>query len=123
MPPIGGGRPSELLEEMSTLCPRGEQHSNLFRYMFFFRLAPRIQELLGEDNQSSVVELATRADTFALNEASRAEAVNTVEESMLATPGVPLTSSCKQKWTRQKGKKGGDGGNSDPDAWKDSGMC
>jgi hypothetical protein len=43
---------------MSTLSPKGEHQSNLFWYMFFFHLPPRIQELLGEDDQSSVVELA-----------------------------------------------------------------
>jgi len=64
LPSIGGRRPSKLLAEMSTLCPKGEQNSNLFRYMFYFRLPPRIQELLGEDDQSSVVELAARVDTF-----------------------------------------------------------
>ena len=80
LPPICGRRPSELLAEMSTLCPKGEQNSNLIRYMFFFRLPPRIQELLGEDDQSSVVELAARVDTFTLIEASKAKAVNAVEE-------------------------------------------
>jgi hypothetical protein len=74
LPPIGGRRPSELLAEMSTLCPRVEQNSNLFRYMFYFRLPPRIKELLGEDNQSSIVERAARADTFTMNKASKAEA-------------------------------------------------
>ena len=125
MPPIGGRRPSELLAEMSTLCPKGEQHSNLFRYMFFFRLPPRIQELLGEDDQSSAVELAARADTLAMNEASKAETVCAVEESTVAAAGAPPPSSRKRKWSRQKGtkKKGGDGGDGDPDAWKASGMC
>ena len=100
------------------LCPKGEQNSNLFRYMFYFRLPPRIQELLGEDDQSSVVELAARADTFTLNEAGKAEAVNAVEELTVADTGVPPTSSRKRKWTRQKGteKKDGDSGDSDPDA-------
>ena len=125
LPPIGGRRPSELLAEMSTLCPRGEQNSNIFRYMFYFRLPPRVQELLGEDDQSSVVELAARADTFTLNEASKTEAVNAVEESTVAAAGAPPTSSRKRKWARQKGaqKKDGNVGDSDSDAWKSSGMC
>ena len=73
----------------------------------------------------SVVELAARLDTFTLNEASKAEAVNAVEELTVAAAGAPPTSSRKQKWTRQKGakKKGGDGGDSNSDAWKSSGMC
>jgi len=80
------------------------------------------QELLGEDDQSSVVELAARADTFTLN---KAEAVNAVEESTVAAAGAPPTSSRKRKWTNQKGakKEGGYGGDSDSDAWKSSGMC
>ena len=128
LPPIGGRRPSEMLAEMSTMCPRGEQNSNLFRYMFYFRLPPRIQELLGEDDQSSVVELAARADTLTLNEAGKAEAVNRVEESMVAAAEGQPTSSRKSKWTRQKGtdENGGDGsdsGDSDSDAWESSGMC
>jgi hypothetical protein len=120
LPPISGRCPSELLAEMSTLCSKGEQNSNIFRYMFYFRLPPRIQELLGENDQSSVVELAARADTFTLNEASKAEAVNAVEESTVAAAEAPPTSSQKRKWTRQKGR---DGGDSNSDAWKSSGMC
>ena len=128
LPPLGGRRPSEMLAEMSTMCPRGEQNSNLFRYMFYFRLPPRIQELLGEDDQSSVVELAARADTLTLNEAGKAEAGNGVEESMVAAAEGPPTSSRKSKWTRQKstdekGGEGSDSGDSDSDAWESSGMC
>ena len=113
---------------MSTLCPRGEQNSNIFRYMFYFRLPPRVQELLGEDDQSSVVELAARADTLTLNEAGKAEAGNGVEESMVAAAEGPPTSSRKSKPTRQKGtdEKGGgdsDSSDSDSDAWESSGMC
>ena len=91
LPPIGGRCPSELLAEMSTLCPKGEQNSNIFRYMFYFRLPPRIQELLGEDDQSSVVELATRADTFTLNEARKAKAVQNVQHALnVWSPGLLL---------------------------------
>ncbi len=100
LPPLGGRRPSEMLAEMSTMCPKGEQNSNLFRYMFYFRLPPRIQELLGEDDQSSVVELAARADTLTLNEAGKAEGVNRVEESMVAAAeGQPTSSSLNSRGT------------------------
>jgi hypothetical protein len=120
LPPIGGRRPSEMLAEMSTMCPRGEQNSNLFRYMFYFRLPPRIQELLGEDDQSSVVELAARADTLTLNEAGKAKAVNGVEESMVAAAEAAPSGD-----SDDGGDSGdsGDSSDSDSDAWESSGMC
>jgi hypothetical protein len=124
MAPIGGRRPSELLAEMSSLCPKGEQGSNLMRYLFFFRLPPRIQELLGEDDHSSIVELAARADKLTRDEADKAEPIGAVEESTVAAAGPPPTSSRKRKWPAKKGgKKGGDGGGADTDAWKSTDMC
>jgi hypothetical protein len=73
---------------MSTLCPRGETSSNLFQYMFFFRLPPRIRELLGEDDHSSMVKLTTRANTLSLNETKRAgKEINAVKESTVSATG------------------------------------
>jgi len=89
MAPIGGRRPSKLLAEILSLCPKGEQGSNLMRYLFFFCLPPRIQELLGENDHSSVVELAARADKLTWDEAEKAESISAVEELMVAAAGPP----------------------------------
>ena len=64
LPDLGGRRPSEMLADMRVLYPKGEEGSNAFRYEFYFRLPPNIQALLGEDDFSSAVELAARADTL-----------------------------------------------------------
>jgi hypothetical protein len=58
MPPLGGRRPSELLAEMLQLCPRDDVDGRIIRYMFLFRLTPTMQSMLGEDDTSSITDLA-----------------------------------------------------------------
>jgi hypothetical protein len=65
MPPLGGRRPSELLAEMLQLCPRDDVDGKIIRYMFLFRLTPTMQSMLGEDDTSSIANLAAPAGTSA----------------------------------------------------------
>jgi hypothetical protein len=88
--------------------PEGETNANLLGNMFFFRLPLQIQELLGEDDQSSVEELTARADALPINEARKSgDKINALEGLIVAATGAPPTYSCKRKWTRHSSKKGG----------------
>jgi len=58
MPPLGGRRPSELLAEMLQLCPWDDVDGKIIRYMFLFQLMPTMQSMLGEDDTSSIADLA-----------------------------------------------------------------
>jgi hypothetical protein len=60
MPAMGGRRPLELLADMLQLCPRRDTETEIFRYLFLFRLPKTIQTMLGEDESSSVAELCTQ---------------------------------------------------------------
>ncbi len=91
MPPLGGRRPSELLAEMLQLCPRDDVDGKIIRYMFLFRLTPTMQSMLGEDDTSSITDLAARADALMDAEAAKEHAVAAaVEEATIAAAGVQL---------------------------------
>jgi hypothetical protein len=75
MPPLGRRWPSELLAEMLQLCLRDDVDGKIIRYMFLFRLTPTMQSMLGEDDKSSISDLAPRADFLMDAEAAMDHAV------------------------------------------------
>ena len=131
MPPLGGRRPSELLAEMLQLCPRDDVDGKIIRYMFLFRLTPTMQSMLGEDDTSSITDLAARADALMDAEAAKEHAVAAaVEEATIAAAGTaPPSSTRKRKPDWNKSKKPafkrnkGDGDKPDPGPWQDLGIC
>ena len=64
MPPLGGRRPSELLAEMLQLCLQDDADVKIIRHMFLFCLMPTMQSMLGEDDTSSIADLAPRGDAL-----------------------------------------------------------
>jgi hypothetical protein len=42
LPPLGAQKPSELLAEMLRLCPRGQENSLFFTYLFLHRLLRKL---------------------------------------------------------------------------------
>ena len=107
MPPLGGRRPSELLAEMLQLCPRDDVDGKIIRYMFLFRLTPTMQSMLGEDDTSSITDLAARADALMDAEAAKDHAVAVAEEeAMVAAAGMAPPSSAPRKrkldWSKSK---------------------
>jgi len=90
MPPLGGRRPSELLMEMLQLCSRDDKEGKIIWYMFLFCLPPTMQSMLGEDDTSSIANLAARADALMDAKVAKDHPVAAaVEESMVAPAGVP----------------------------------
>jgi len=133
MLPLGGRRPSELLAEMLQLCLRDDADGKIIQYMFLFRLLPTMQSMLGEDDTSSIAQLAARANALMGAEAANDNTVAAaVEESIVAATGAAPPSSSrkrKQDWNRKKKKPAanrnhGDGsGANDPGPWQDMGLC
>jgi hypothetical protein len=122
MPALGGRRPTELLADMLQLCPCKDKDTVIFRYLFLFRLPTTIQTIqtmLGED-ETSVAELAARADALVDAAAGKNDTVAAAVEELIAT-GAATSSSRKRM---QDGQKGGAGGTSDdPGPWQDLGLC
>ena len=86
--------------------------------------------MLGEDNTSSIANLAARADALMDAEAAIDHPMAaTVEETMVAVPGVaPPSSSRKRKpdWKKKpaaKKKQGNGSGDNHPGPWQDLGLC
>jgi len=132
MPPLGGRRPSELLAKMLQLCPRDDADGRIIRYMFLFCLPPMMQSMLGEDETSSIADLAARADALMDAEAVKENTVAAaVEEATVAATGVaphPASRKRKQDWSKKKKpapsrNKGDVGGATNPGPWQDMGLC
>ena len=132
LPDLGGRRPSEMLADLRGLYPKGEEGSNAFRYEFYFRLPPNIQALLGEDDFSSAVELAARADTLVAAAGRNTGAVHAVgEEKEVAvvrqdskSRGEKRKRPPRQRESRDAGAAGGGGApQGGPKPWEQLGMC
>jgi len=59
---MGDRRPSELLAVMLEICPRGQDSSLFFQYLFIQRLPRELRILLGDDDHTDLRRLASRAD-------------------------------------------------------------
>ncbi len=62
LPPLGKQKPSELLEEMMRICPRGEENSVFFNCHFLQKLPRELRVLLSEADMSDKRLLSARAD-------------------------------------------------------------
>ncbi len=85
-PPLGGRRP----------CPQRDVEGDTIKYIFLFRLPPSMQAHLGEDNTSTLRELAAIADALLDAEAAKEGNINVaVEESTVAAPGAAAPPSSR----------------------------
>jgi hypothetical protein len=62
LPPLGAQKPSELLAEMLRLCPRGQENSLFFTYLFLHRLPRELRVLLTDVDHADRRLLSERAD-------------------------------------------------------------
>jgi hypothetical protein len=62
LPPLGAQKPSELLAEMLRLCPRGQENSLFFTYLFLHRLPRELRVLLTDVDHHDRRLLSERAD-------------------------------------------------------------
>jgi uncharacterized membrane protein YgcG len=59
---LGSRKPTQLLSEMTELCPQGEQQSKFFAFLFLHRLPSWLRIMLGEDDHQDVRALAVKGD-------------------------------------------------------------
>jgi uncharacterized membrane protein YgcG len=62
MPTLGGKKPSEMLADMTRMCPRAEVNSMFFTYCFLQRLPRELRVLLSDVDHADRRALAIRAD-------------------------------------------------------------
>ena len=62
--PLGGRKPSELLAVMLEICPRGQDTSLFFQYLYLQRLPRELRIMLAEDNHTDLRKIAEKADTL-----------------------------------------------------------
>jgi hypothetical protein len=80
LPPIGDQKPSELLAEMVRLCPRGEEQSIFFIYMFLNRLPRDIRSHLSGMDMADRTALAARADELWAHRPPQVASVATIDD-------------------------------------------
>ena len=80
LPLIGDQKPSELLTEMVRLCPRGEEQSVFFVYMFLNRLPRDIRGHLSGMDMADRAALAARADELWLHRPSHIASVAAIDD-------------------------------------------
>ena len=110
LPPIGDQKPSELLAEMVRICPRGEEQSVFFIYMFLNRLPRDIRSHLSGMDMGNRAALAARADELWTHRPHTGQ-VHAIEEDdgevNAIRGGVP-------RGARKQPTAGGGGGNKRP---------
>ena len=131
LPALGGQRPSALLAQMLTLCPKGEETGAIFRHLFMQRLPSQLRMQLAEDHHSPVQVLAARADRIIVHHSYNAVAAVDVLPPADASGGQDAVAAVqnlkKNEWRKkQKEKKKGGrsqaaGGKKEP--WELLGIC
>ena len=62
--PLGGRKPSELLAIMLEICPRGQDTSLFFQYLFLQCLPRELRIMLAEDDHADLRKTAEKADNL-----------------------------------------------------------
>jgi hypothetical protein len=75
LPPLEAQKPSELLAEMLSLCPRGQENNTFFNCLFLNKLPRELRILLSEGEMADKQALGARADLFAAHNSKQAHDV------------------------------------------------
>ena len=62
LPMLGANKPSELMNQMLELCPKGEETGTLFQCLFLRRLPADLRVMLAHLDHADLKELARKAD-------------------------------------------------------------
>jgi hypothetical protein len=101
--PLGGRRLSELLAAMLEICPRAQEVSPFFCYLFLQRLPREIRVLLADKEPANMQAVAEKVDRYmALHKPQAHECTPLAEE---AEDAVAAVSAGRRR--HQKKKKGG----------------
>ena len=104
LPPIGDQKPSDLLAEMVRLCPRGEERSVFFVYMFLNRLPRDIRSHLSGMDMADMA-LAARADELWTHRPLHVASVSVAEDE--AEGGINAVNSSGSRGGQQQQHSGG----------------
>ena len=114
--PLGGRKPSELLNVMLELCPAGEWETEFFRANFLQRLPENISILLLEDQEELRV-VAARADRLIAHQGTGTVAAVTTRQEQDGEPGIVAAVGGQAQYRggfrsrgRGRGGRGGRGG-------------
>jgi hypothetical protein len=61
MEPLGGRKPSDLMNQMLEICPRGEKKNKFFLFLFLQRLPKELRVMLTEEDLKEPRDLASKA--------------------------------------------------------------
>jgi hypothetical protein len=104
--PLGARKPSDLLAQMLELCPRGEEKSPFFIFLFLQRLPKELRVLLGDEALEEPRDIGELADKkWALHSHQHSSTVAAVEVS----EEEGQVAAVKQQGGRTRGKGGGRG--------------
>jgi hypothetical protein len=104
--PLGARKPSDLLAQMLELCPRGEEKSPFFIFLFLQRLPRELRVLLGDEaleEPRDIGELANKK--WALHSHQHGGSIAAVE----AVEEEGQVAAVKQQAGRGRGKRAGRG--------------
>ncbi len=100
--PLGARRPTDMLAEMQSLCPAGEEETAFFRHAFLRRLPAEIRNFVLEE-KGPLRAIAERANLFQTSLSSRPglAAISTEEETVAAIGGQKRKGQPQQQQQRQ----------------------
>jgi hypothetical protein len=89
--PLNGQQPSALLADLMQLCPAAERGTELFRFAFIHRLPRELRIILAQDEDSTLDELAEKADRMMSHHSSPFSTVAAIDEEPAAVAAVSST--------------------------------
>jgi hypothetical protein len=133
MEPLGGRKPSQLLNAMIQYCPDGKEKDIFFHFLFMQRLPLALRAMLGDAQPGDPRALAARADRLLALNPLPASPIAVVED---ASDGTVAAVNSQRGGSRGRGGKsrgaggargGGRGGKANPSpahlARNSSGLC
>lgn len=100
--PLGARRPTDMLADMQSLCPAGEDETAFFRHIFLRRLPAEIRSFVIEE-KGPLRAIAERANLLQASLTSRPSlaAISTEEETVAAINGQRSRGKPQQQQQRQ----------------------
>jgi uncharacterized membrane protein YgcG len=121
LPTLGDRKPSELLAEMTRICPRGQENNLFFTYCFLHRLPREIRVLLADVDHADRRALAVRADQiWAHNTKYSHDAAVAAVEAVPEPAAVAAVAANNRQ--RGGGGRGGRGGRANGNRGRGSGQ-
>jgi hypothetical protein len=107
MEPMGAQKPSELLNHMLELCPRGEEKNKFFLFLFLQCLPKELRVLLTEADLQlqETLDLATKADRHWAMLTHQMHGMITAVEPDTEDPDISAVQHAGRG--RQQGRRGG----------------